>query len=295
MTNNFKVGDKVRCIYNSSRIKITDSLHYITIGKTYHVNYPIDYTKEDKIVIVNDLYILYDYHSNRFELVERKIGDVWVKAEDLDKMEKIKFDKNKCGHTNYDGKELDMDKKEEFKCGDTVECIMDNPEYNLFRGAVFEVENHPDWGLIILRKNPNERIVGIDSKHFRLTKKHVEEKEEFKVDKLGYYRCKNKNKVVKIIHKNEYGENIYPMMGVHLYNDSFCDNWDENGNYYNNSKTEYNLVEYLGPELPKEPRVFEFESNYINPYRGGFIDLDPEIEDELTLKKWHVTMKEILK
>lgn len=73
--NKFKVGDKVRCIDNSSRSKITDSLHHITIGKMYNINYHIDYTKEDKIVIVNDLYILYEYHSNRFELVERKIGD----------------------------------------------------------------------------------------------------------------------------------------------------------------------------------------------------------------------------
>lgn len=113
---------------------------------------------------------------------------------------------------------------------------------------------------------------------------------KFKVDKLGWYESKNGEKFRVVYIKNNENRPV-----IAFSENDECYNFSKEGFYHNRDmSSDCDLVKYLGPELPKQPRVFEFESKYVSPYSGGFIDLDSEIEDKLTEKKWHVTMNEIL-
>jgi hypothetical protein len=122
--------------------------------------------------------------------------------------------------------------------------------------------------------------------------------QEFKVDKLGWYKTRRGDKV-KILHKCKSNS----FLGVLESDSEYVCRWFENGNYEAiNFTTELTLVEYLGPELPKEPRKFEFYTTVksdvseitlkINNSECDIVPTCYYTDDKTT--KWHVTMTEIL-
>lgn len=243
MTNKFKVGDRVKCIKN-------DYFCRLTVGKIYEI--------ENDTLDVNFFGIWNDdlpsidiqaYNMKNFELVERKIGDQWYKAEEL----------------NEDGTPIDKVNK------NTLFIDLDNQS----------------------KSNPPKDPVMKAGRTFTM------KNEEFKIDKLGWYKCKDtfRNRHYYVVYfckdknivlalskedkeKNNHNYEEFNLLGQAKYYDTY-NRWSD-------------LIEYLGLELPKEPRVFEFESIYKTPYSGGFESLSSSIEEMLDEKKWHVIMKEII-
>lgn len=177
--------------------------------------------------------------------------------------------------------------KPELKVGDEV---------RYYNGINIIEEINPDKEQSILIRR-NDTCYWVDAEEITLVK---EDKPEFKVDKLGWYKAVN-NKRIKIVHKSVKME----LLGVFEFDDTYVCKWKINGEYdiphrscnYN----ENDLIEYIAPELHKEPRKFEFETttaknNFsINIKIGQNCIVLPESYQGINTTKWHVTMEEILK
>ncbi len=194
--NEFEVGDRVTCINN-------DCFPYFTIGDIYEIEY---ITNSNNFICLKNNEGGF-CHINNIELVERKIGEHWFKPHELHIHEnalpldpedsvhinsgkygvykKVKeFDKNKCGHTNYEGME-NMDKKEEFK-----------------------------------------------------------------VDKLGWYESTNTGRRLKLVH---FTKEI--ALFIEYEDSTYVAGYDFKGYYKNNQPIDdLELDKYLGPDLPKETK-----------------------------------------
>jgi hypothetical protein len=132
--------------------------------------------------------------------------------------------------------------------------------------------------------------------------KYFESKEEFDANRLGYYKAKN-GEIWKVIYIEYKG--IQPVIAVDM--NGNIDTFHLDGtNYKDRIKSDFDLVEYLGTELPekKEPRKFEFEGHmtqegyahedYVfNPnllYFPKFLKGRPVTPNS----KWKVIMEEIV-
>lgn len=141
-----------------------------------------------------------------------------------------------------------------------------------------------------------------------LSGKKIPFEEEFKVDKLGWYED-GKGSKYKVVHIWENGD--YPVITINQ-KDTCLISYNINGKYCHKI-SERDLIKYLGPELPANPREFEFEAEMIEfPYAShgdnpcidmavghGCGPLSPKIlvkkiEDGNKKSKWHFTMTEII-
>jgi co-chaperonin GroES (HSP10) len=313
MTKKFKVGDRV--MYGKSNyigIYYIHSLHKYTIDE-----FRVHLSDEKGLAFTS---IPLDF----IKLVERKIGDNWVKAEDLDKMSNnpflIKYG-FKDAQEFYDFKNKTKDSKNietnmkinfvkyEDRCKSphtgSSTCYGCDPEFWLDDDPYKKVEvkiTHEQ--LEELNKGGSRISVG-----YKINTKG-KEKEEFKVDKLGWYESDSgkKFKLLTILNKKGYA---YQYVMVNELNSDI--HWfDENYTYGSDV-----LIKYLGPELPKEPRVFEFEAEItedksdtnfnkfknvigetVGHYTSHFNFIDNfhpnEISENLKISKWHIIMKEVL-
>jgi len=157
--------------------------------------------------------------------------------------------------------------------------------------------------------DPEETVHKSSSKHTVYVKKE----KKFKVDKLGWYELKNI-------------EDSYTTKGQCVYIDEKLEECCFK-TFYRNSEDSYlclfntdgtpisdaciKVIKYLGLELPKEPRRFEFyaslrefpDSEYSEFYSmekalghscGELYSKDYEYSDKDNISKWHVTMEEII-
>lgn len=91
------------------------------------------------------------------------------------------------------------------------------------------------------------------------------------VDKLGFYKARNGEyfKAVHIRNRDVY-QGEFPVICIRIkYDEDYS--FSEEGKYLETNEHAWDLVEYIGPELPKKPRKFEFEA-YLNEW--------PEIKKE---------------
>lgn len=146
-----------------------------------------------------------------------------------------------------------------------------------------------------------------------LSGKKIPFEEEFKVDKLGWYKTKY-NKYYKVIHirSEDYEEPYYRVICI---DEKETDHHYHISGRHNETAQSHNfdLIEYIGPELPVKPREFEFVAEMIEfPYTShgdnpcidmavghGCGPLSPKIlvkkiEDGNKKSKWHFTMTEII-
>lgn len=188
---------------------------------------------------------------------------------------------DRISYANYNSLE-EAKKNEELNQLDKVLCLIDKEDKE-------EVYNYI--------KSNKCRIDGYEKKLVKETKP------EFKVDKLGWYKAENGN-FYKVVHE---------MVNLFL-----CVDRENRMSYKitkeGNCADHYgiHLVEYIGPELPKEPRKFEFDA-YLNEsssdsldrecplekvlgHRCGFLQVNKILNENTDDKncKWHVTMQEIL-
>jgi hypothetical protein len=192
----------------------------------------------------------------------------------------------------------------ELKVGDKVKCLDNrNGDLPITIGKIYEIRAIREESFTII----DDKSVENEYKKFRF-------KPQFKVEKLGWYKSKKGDKV-KILHKCKSNS----FLGVLESDSEYVCRWFENGNYeVVNSETDLTLVEYLGPELPKEPRKFEFDAelescgNEYSVYipNASFEENEKnKVSQQISLKlspnsiqslsemfgsKWHVTMTEIL-
>lgn len=296
MTNKFKVGDRVKCIEDN----------YICEKDTEWIIERI----EGDVLIINSCLGFERGYFSYFELVERK---------------------NKCGHTNYEGKEWGK-----ISLGDTPDRVpsssisiggIDN--YNKMMDDKYKNEPKPiiNENFETIRiKFPEKEKLEIDPKFLeeRINEKTVAErgltlfpeKEEFKVDKLGWYKSKGnppiRDHFYKVLHIGK--EYLFCIDEMEIF-------WRielDGKNYHYNSlkniwKTQFTLTEYVGPELPKEPRKFEFEAELgeedkVDEMKSQVCAIDKVIGHTCTnlmtkifqrenyekVSKWKVTMTEII-
>jgi len=142
-------------------------------------------------------------------------------------------------------------------------------------------------------------------------KMNTDVKENFKVDKLGWYELEDSKDNDKL-----HGECVYIdkkinecciKHGIHLYNFNLY------GLCLNEEAEILRVIKYLGPELPKEPRVFEFEAETIERqsenriglmslivghYCTPFAEIGSFSKEEMNeynlISKWKVKMEEVL-
>jgi hypothetical protein len=113
---------------------------------------------------------------------------------------------------------------------------------------------------------------------------------EFKVDKLGWYENTNTGAKLKLVHFTKEVALFIP------YEDAtYVVGYDFKGYYKNNQPIDIlELDKYLGPELPKEPRKFEFEdyisNNSIIPFSVCLLTVSHSNSNS----KWRITMEELI-
>lgn len=195
-----------------------------------------------------------------------------------------------------------------FKVGDKVGFKDELTVYKVFNYAISSsyIES-----LVVLLKLEGEDFIcsAVHQHHLE----HIEE--ELKIDKVGhYYRLRNGD-LVKILHisKNNFLE---PVTFLNVKDDSVSD-CSLNGKHYDHEnekimESDYNIVEYIGPELPIERREFKFEA-YIGENKkikpNSSYSIQRVLTNECTIpytnkdhidmgdfekiSKWEITMKEI--
>jgi len=196
----------------------------------------------------------------------------------------------------------------EFKVGDKVRCIKETPipepfrhygHYTCYVGQICTVCEVCNENLLKI-KTEDTYISFQDKNSFELVEEKEMEKEEFKVDKLGYYERKDGEKV-KVIHIcSDIKEQDHKVIAINHREDLFF--YNPNGLYRSgNYEIDYNLIKYLGPELPREPRKFESISrcySFKNQGRHKLIYKDDFLIDELISYddnvKFKVTFEEII-
>lgn len=180
--------------------------------------------------------------------------------------------------------------KPKFKIGDKVFLIDTSELYEIKDICIINPISYTIF-------QPRWTISNVSEARLRpIHKTHI--KPEFKVDKLGWYKTQNFGKC-KIIYKH----NDNTFIGFdHVNIDRPC-MYTANGECHTFFDESWRLVEYIGPELPKEPRKFELE--------GRICDLDNGRTDGVTPyiiptkmhvskfygkhhSKWYIQMTEIL-
>lgn len=334
--NKFKFGDRVRCLENVEDL--------LKIGETYL----IDSVMEDFLYIktIHKKFTVGVCETKIFELVERKIGDKWYKAEELNEdgiqcknytLPDVDISKMRVAMSNEGTNVMKQEeetvheytKKIKLKVNDKVRCI-----YNLHNGIennIFYLNeiNGEYCNITSFEKN---FLTDIDNVEFiarkigdkwykeeelkeyavsndpelnkggsRLsvgykinTEVKEEEKEESKVNKLGWYESKNGEKF-KVVHiKNNENRPV-----IAFNENDECYNFSKEGFYHNQDmSSDCDLVKYLGPELTKEPRMFYFEvyisSNILEDKLDSLKYIHLTQEGLNNPIKFKLTMKEIL-
>lgn len=299
--NKFKVGDRIMCIDSTDA---TD----LTLNKEYKV-FEIDKTC---LQINDDSGENYWFLKERFKLVEEpqkkfiKYADrcrsphagsstcancdpaFWLDDEPY----------NKEKQTTHNGESEKM--AHMFKVGDFV--TISNNNHVVLDGLVKDPDSG-DWQIDYISGFYSIRIKNIKNRMEcwtegdSLTVYKVEQK-EFDATRLGYY--KNRRKQIRhVFYKRKC--HTYCMRGVDPENDSYIEGWTKNGKHHIDSDDDLDLVEYLGPELPKEPRKFEFETvtdkNVFNlniKVMGDEFHPYSEYGGEKYTTKWKCTMTEII-
>jgi hypothetical protein len=131
--------------------------------------------------------------------------------------------------------------------------------------------------------------------------------EKFDAARLGFYKMRN-GTIAKVFYVRKKNSN-FKIMGVCTATENFLQ-WDDYGFYIPDKEHDLDLIEYIGIELPKEPREFKFEA-YIeekeidydkndtsfyaieNAFKKNVSPLFVRKETE-KCSKWEVTMKELL-
>lgn len=245
MTNKFKVGD-------------------IVIVKN---NYSHDPLKLFHIIDINNRGILLDtgwYNQDEIKLYSRRIGDKLFKVEELNE-NGTPIDPEATIHFTV-GYKLPKPTSEKFvkyedRCKSphtgSSTCYGCDPEFWLDDDPYKKVEvkiTHDQ--LEELNKGGSSISVGYKLPNLINFKSSSFLKEEFKVDKLGWYESKNGEKF-KVVHiKNNENRPV-----ITFSENDVCYNFSKEGFFYSRDmSSDCDLVKYLGPELPKEPRKFEFEA-----------------------------------
>jgi len=101
------------------------------------------------------------------------------------------------------------------------------------------------------------------------------------IDKFGIYKARNGEhyEVVYLSKKDK----KYSIIAVNL-ESNYEYAFTKNGNYGPNHDHPLDLIEYIGPELPKDPRKFEFEA-----YLGEHEDEHAQIYYSLENQVGHLT------
>lgn len=170
---------------------------------------------------------------------------------------------------------------------------------------------HEDDLILVIELPCNEEIEKMEVTASRFTVHLDKQEKEFDATRLGYYKMRDGDKsyVSYILDKPIYKYN--EVCGFFILNDGTQNPsyWWKNGK--NNINSKYDLIEYLGPELPKEPRKFEFEAKLLeregnvderNPLHllfnktvfilNGDFEYSPGYEG--IFSKWKVVMQEII-
>lgn len=141
----------------------------------------------------------------------------------------------------------------------------------------------------IIRHLPGttENWKSYDSLSYNIKSFNSLKEEPFKVDKLGWYETRDgkKVKVIDLQKKFDLGVICYSRNCILLNHVGF------NGKYNPCKESPGDLIKYLGPELPKEPRKFEFES-YLEECLSDYIDDYNKIKKNNV--RFKITMQEII-
>lgn len=281
--NKFKFGDRVRCLENVEDL--------LKIGETYL----IDSVMEDFLLIKikHEKFTVAVCKPKTFELVERKIGDKWYKAEEL----------------NEDGMPIDSyilptRTSGYFTTGDG-EYILNE---KTMQWETYTLPNVDISNMSVAMSNEGTNVMKekIDKNSGTKTMEYLanfQPEEEFKVDKLGSYEVDDKT-TIKVVH-------ISSMFALFVRNNdsNYVERLHLNGKFEHNNNY---VVKYLGPELPKYPRKFEFEglleenkhpnlSKLNDPVSiclkndcWGFYKSKPNYTSLSKISKWKVSMEEVL-
>jgi len=158
------------------------------------------------------------------------------------------FDKNKCGHTNYEGIEIESRRitiNEDSTKNSTIDCDK------------------------------------------------FKQKEQFKVDKLGWYESTDKYKFecVRI-----YNNKAYFLIENLSKEPIQLSKFNLDGTLTNDfNEVCVKLIKYLGSELPKELRKFEFEAEIISIINTEiYLSLKEPLYIKQNGAKFLITMEEII-
>lgn len=271
--NEFKVGDRVK------------------FKEKYSQNTIYEVLKIDKENIFIDSYPTC-WTANLFELIERKIGDHWFKPHELyiipyAEPPKYQFDKNKCGHTNYEGMK-NMDKKEEFKIDKLGWYeILDEGNESKYTGKCIFIDEETKHFILKIDKN----LYPFDEKGYCTDSSHHIYKRVIKY--LGP-ELPNKSEVKKIYlvsHCNGGGLQDYTIIGAFLNYETA----KEVANKFEDGKVEELDLDKIKIELPKEPRKFEFETQI--SHMIGLRNLAFHYPENISIieeGKYKIIMKEII-
>lgn len=165
-----------------------------------------------------------------------------------------------------------------FECEYGDEHKMDNFSKNMPRFSKIKLTTEDNVGVC-----PSPGFIGKGQDK----KEEFKQKDEIYLNKLGWYESYT-NKKFKIVHE-------LPLDSQARFV-GFCQELGSEPYYFEQDGRcvgfGYDLVKYLGPELPKKPRKFEFEASIteIDNFNKGIIitqDVEP-------YSKWKVTMTEVL-
>lgn len=207
-----------------------------------------------------------------------------------------------------------------FKAGDDVYSKNDNTK-------VFKVIGYHDN---LYKSDLNDVVIAesngftfsFDEKNLEFVDKTIKTdngeckmptKEEFKIDKIGHYYRTRECHPVKILYKIKNGP--HPILGVIMDGEKETDcTWSETGKFLASFINDdiKDIIEYIGPELPQEPREFKFNA-YIGENERIKSNSSYSIQNALTnectipytkkdhidmadfekVSKWEFTMKEL--